>query len=160
MLRSVACAAAALFLAAAPAFADDDPRVAALAAAMPAAPDGYTRSMDDMIEVVEEDGLVSVTRIFASPAATGPVIMLVKLAPPEEIEEEAARMLDPEGMEVLKGRLVEVNGHPGFFWPGALGVFPGRPDSGVSVSLAGVRDADEAVRLAGLVDYDALLAIR
>lgn len=160
MLRSfVYAATAALVLAAGPAFAEDDPRIAPVSAAMPAEIDGYTRSMDDMIEASEEDGQLSVSRIFASPSVRGPVILQVRLWTAEETEAEAEKMLDPEGLELLKAQLIEVNGHPAVFWPGAMAVFPARPDSGVSVMLAGISELDEAVRVASLVDYEALLAI-
>lgn len=160
MLRSAVHAAAAATLAVSTlAFAEGDPRATAVAAAIPAEIEGYTRTMDDLIDVSEEDGSLTVARLLSSPKVNGPVIVQVRLWTPEGTEKDAAKMLDPEGIEVVDGSLLDVNGHPAFFMPGVMGVYPGRPDSGVTVMVGGISDADEAVRVAGLVDYEALLAI-
>lgn len=160
MLRSMVHAAAAITLAVSTlAFAEVDPRATAAAAAIPAEIEGYTRSMDDMIDVSEEDKSMIVARVLSSPKANGPVILQVRLWTPEDTEADAEKMLDPADLEILKGKLLEVSGHPAFFMPGAMAVYPGRPDSGVTVMVSGLTDADEATRLAGLFDYEALLAI-
>lgn len=160
MLRSIVRAAAVAMVFAGVAQAEDDPRLALVAAAIPAEIDGYTRNVEDVIDVQEDDGQLSLARIFiSSGGGAGPVVVMVRLWPADEVEDEASRMLDPETLGAMNGKLFEVAGHPAFFIEGASSVFPGRPDSGVAVSIAGLNDADEAARLAGLVDYEALLAI-
>ncbi|MFT3808755.1 MAG: hypothetical protein QM698_02450 [Micropepsaceae bacterium] len=160
MLRFIVHAAAAVTMAVSTlAFADADPRATAALAAMPAEIEGYTRSMDDMTDVSEEDKSVNVMRMLNSPKANGPVILQVRLWTAEDTEADAEKMLDPDGLEILKATIVDVNGYPAFFMPGAMAVYPGRPDSGVTVMVSGLTDSDEAARLAALFDYDALLAI-
>ena len=161
MLRSMIRAAAVAMLFAGPVLAETDARGAALSAALPADFEGYGRIADDMIDVGEGGGDVTVTRMLNAAGPGGaPVVIMVRLWPAEDIEDEAERMLNAEGAAGMGGRLIEVKGHPGFVWPSSLTIFPGRPGSGLAVSISGLDDIEEAVRMAGLIDYDALLAIK
>ena len=155
MLR-FAAAFAAVFTLSAVAYAED-PRAAAVSAAFPTI-DGYEKPMDDVVDVSGEPEALTVVRFFAGSA--GMLQVQIRLWAPAETESEAALMTDPATLASTNGEAVEIAGHSGAIVNDVLLVYPGRPNSGITLTLGGTKDRALLKSVAEKVNYDALLAIK
>jgi hypothetical protein len=154
MLRRAAAFAAVLTLSA-PAQAQD-PRAASVSAALPAI-DGYEKPMDDVVDVSGIPPALTVVRFYSGPA--GMVQVQVRLWDAANTESEAALMSDPATIAMGNGETVQIAGHPGAIVNDVLLIYPGRPDSGLTLTVGGTTDRAVLKAIAEKVDFDALLAI-
>ena len=155
MLRYATAFAAALTLAAV-AYAQD-PRAAAVSAAMPVV-DGYEKAMDDIVDVSGDPEALTVVRFYSGPA--GMLQVQVRLWAPDHTEAEAVLMTDPATISSANGEAAEIAGHPAAIVNDVLLIYPGRPDSGITLTLGGTKDRAVLKAVGEKVNYDALLAIK
>lgn len=154
-MRLAAAFAAALVLTA-PAFAQD-PRAAAVSAAMPTV-EGYEKAMDDIVDVSGSSPALTVVRFYAG--AAGMIQLQVRVWGAADTESEAVLMTDPATLSATNGEAVEIAGHSGAIVNDVLLVYPGRPDSGITLTLGGTLDRAILKSFAEKVNYEALLAIK
>ena len=111
-----------------------------------------------VVDVSGSPEALTVVRFYSGPA--GMIQLQVRVWAPADTESEAVLMTDPATLSATNGEAVEIAGHPGAIVNDVLLVYPGRPESGLTLTLGGTMDRAVLKSFAGKVNYDALLAIK
>ncbi len=140
----------------------NDPRAAAVFAALPASFGSFTTTPGtdyaaDSTDVATGAKSVSLIRIYSSGADMLTVSAVISTA--EAIAAQANIMTSPDSLSMQGGKLVEIEGALAVSYPGAgLNIYPGHPAGSVYLMIGGMPEA-EWETLAKAIDMKALAAI-
>jgi hypothetical protein len=145
-------AALGLGIALAAAAVAQDPRSAAVSAAMP--PAGSYEVGQDIVDVSGSPPALTVLRFYGSPK--GMLQVQIRVWTVADTVSEAEALLSPEAINAFGGQLIEVAGHKGSFMNNVLTLYPDHPNGNVSVAIGGAGDLATFKTLAEQVNYEAL----